>query len=67
LEFNYNTPGVRLTTKGGNRELPPATAPADYFDAFLGELAGTPGTPCTQEILKTARWALTAQQTANHQ
>ena len=67
LEFNYNTPGVRLTARGESRELPPSSAPADYFDAFLSELAGTPATPCTQEILKTARWALSAQQTADHQ
>ncbi|MBO7742404.1 MAG: Gfo/Idh/MocA family oxidoreductase, partial [Victivallales bacterium] len=65
LEFNYNTPGVLHVTRDGSRMIPPESAPADYFDAFLQELAGNPASPCTNEILQTARWALTAQQIAD--
>lgn len=65
MEFNYNDPGVKLTVGGESQIIQPVAAPSDYFDAFLSELAGTPATPCTQEILKTARLALNAQQKAN--
>lgn len=65
LEFNYNEPGVRHITRENSRIIPAEAAPADYFDAFLQELAGKPSSPCTEEILAAARWALLAQQAGN--
>ena len=66
LEFNYNDPGVQLMLNNAEKQVfEPENAPLDYFDAFLSELNGTKLSPCTEEILKTARWALEAQALAD--
>ena len=66
IEFNYSDPGVLLMQQGcENRTVAPQKAPYDYFDAFLSEVDGKKLSPNTDEILQTARWALTAQQAAN--
>ena len=66
IEFNYSDPGVLLMQQGcENRTVEPQKAPYDYFDAFLSEVDGKKLSPNTDEILQTARWALTAQQVAN--
>ena len=68
LEFNMNTPGVLVMRRDGTTENvpqdPDGGAP-DYLDAFLGEIAGRHDvSPSTEENLRTARWALTAQKQA---
>lgn len=66
IEFNYSDPGVLLMQHGcENCTVEPENAPFDYFDAFLSEVGGKKLSPCTEEILQTARWALLAQQAAN--
>ena len=67
IEFNYSTPGVLLMQHGcENRTVEPENAHSDYFDAFLSEVGGKKSSPCMEEILQTARWALLAQQVANN-
>lgn len=66
IEFNYNTPGVLLMQHGcGNRTVEPQNAPEDYFDAFLSEINGVSKSPCTAEILQTARYSLQMQKMAD--
>ena len=67
IEFNINTPGVLVMLRSGTSETLPPDPPGgpDYFDAFLGEIAGRSDvSPSTEENLRTARWALTAQKQA---
>jgi len=66
IEFNYGTPGVQLMRHGCEAEtVPPEPAKNDYFDAFLSEIGGKKLSPCTEEILQTARFALSAQSLAD--
>lgn len=65
IEFNYSTPGVLLMQHGcEHRTVEAHPAKSDYFDAFVSEINGRKVSPCTEEILQTARYALTMQQMA---
>ena len=65
IEFNYSDPGVLLMQHGcEHKTVESHPAESDYFDAFVSEINGKKLSPCTEEILQTARFALTMQQMA---